>query len=118
MHIAPIACGMVGFVQSARLGFSLSSTKTPTAYGLFPRGIASHTSNLSVSLEPMSSPKLLSLCENIFVQSLSSPLRHTLLGAWLLRVIVGELLLAKTMTRLQALLFLDRGHTELEQVYD
>ena len=55
----------------------------------------------------MSSPKFLSLSDNIFVQSLSSPLRHTLLGAWLLRVVIGELLLAQTMTRLQTLLFLD-----------
>ena len=118
MHTAPIAWGIVGFVETARLGFSLSSAKTSTAYGLYIRGLESHTCNLRISLEPMLSLKLLSLSENIFVQTLSSPLRHTLLGARFLRVIIGELLLAKTMTCLQKVLFFDWGHTELGQVYD
>ena len=73
--------------------------------------IASHTGNLRISPETMSSSKLLSLSENIFVQ----PLRNVLLGAWLLRVVVGEVLLAQTMTRLQTLLFLDWSHTKLER---
>ena len=88
MHIASIACGIVGALEAAHLSFSLSYS---AAYGLFVRGNASHTVTLKISPETISSPKLLSLSDSIFVESLSSPLRHTLLGAWFLRVDVGEM---------------------------
>ena len=84
---------------------------------MFSHGTASYTGNMIICLETMSAPKLLSLSENVFVQSLSSPLIHTQLDAWLL-LFTEELHLAHMMTRLQTLLSLDCGHAELEQVYN
>ena len=67
------------------------------AYGLFPRGTASHTGNLRIFLKTMSSPKFLSLSENIFVRSLSSLLMHKLLDTWVLHLFAEELLVAHMM---------------------